>query len=460
MSIESQFDNVLNEKGRPLRDKLVEAFIATDLYRSDGTHLWEYQAEFRCWAVLTQFLNKRLKNVMPCHLRTAVTSSLLDGVVQDLIENPDIFIDFAARRNKNILNLKTNAFNLITCQPYTVKKTDYCSYYANFELLHLEKVSIDEAPNFKKFIQSSFGEDKNSKKMKLLLQIMIYLISDVAGAKKMFFLLGAPHSGKSVILNLIEYVVGAQERSIISMHEFGTRFKLVGLLNSRLNLSHEVRNTNVHCLDVLKKIVANEPILVEQKGKDAIEIKPATKLLFAGNALPKLGEVDDQAVVTRLVILRFPQSIERDKWDIDLLSKLKNEVNVIFTLALKELPELISNNFCFEEPADSRAFLINYGQSQNSVRQFVEDVCELDVAGRTQYGELLNAYKIFCTENAVKVLDEFEVKQHISMLSGVQNRKVNKKGKSTGGFWGIRFKDCNTKHQDTNMYDEKSDQDE
>ncbi|MBP2659371.1 MAG: hypothetical protein H6Q69_2403 [Firmicutes bacterium] len=435
--MKNYFNQVLNEKGRPQRDKLVEAFINTNLYRSDGKNLWEYQDQYRYWEVISYHVNQRLKKKMPEELRISVSSSMLQGVVEDLIENPDLFVDFNAFRNRDVLNLKTRAYNLVTQQEVEMDKGCYCTYYLNFTLKDLGTVSIDDAPNFKGFVQSSLEYESDPTKCKLLLQIFAYVISECVGAKKMFCFIGLPHSGKSLLLHLLEYVIGTKQRSIIGMHELGQRFKLVGLLNARVNLSHEIRNANINCLDILKKLASNDEILVESKGKDAVEIKPLTKLVFAGNALPNLGEADNQGIVTRLIILLFSHSTPRDNWDMQLLEKLISEVDVIFSLAVKELLALIKNNFSFIQPKDSLEFLETYEQSQNSIQLFVVENCRFDSNEKSHYKELLEAYRKFCIENAFKPLIDSSVKQYIGAMPGVENKKINKNGKSLWGFSGI-----------------------
>jgi phage/plasmid-associated DNA primase len=77
-----------------------------------------------------------------------------------------------------------------------------------------------------------------------------------------------------------------------------------------------------------------------------------------------MGGIEGQdALLNRMVILLFPISIPKEKQDLELGEKMKQEVDSIFSEALDELHLLQKNNFRFEEPDDTKKLKIQMASS-------------------------------------------------------------------------------------------------
>ncbi|WP_418627422.1 DNA primase family protein [Anaerosinus sp.] len=402
-------DRCINEKGKVSTNELIDEMVNSTQYISDGGRLYWHDDEQSCWNDITNNAGVNIKTKLPKQYRSQVSSNMVTRIVENLIDHPDIHVDLNHGVNTECLNLLNSVWSIRERKSCEYDKKFYFKQKLNFsykQTVDLEK----EAPNFMAYVKSSLGEDQD--KLKLLLQILGYSISPLVGAKKMFFLIGIPNTGKSLILNLIEYVVGKENRSILGLHEFCERFKLIKLSSSIVNLSHEVRNINIKSLDLIKKISANEPILVESKGADPIEIAPTTKLVFCANSMPMLGEFDNQGIVTRLCVLLFNNKIE--KADLKLLEKMKKEVDAIFSKAFDELHEIDANNLKFVIPKDSEEFLKQYQREQDSFKQFIEDRCDISPGGKIHTSDLLKFYQMYCKENAFKAVSGCMIKQLIA----------------------------------------------
>lgn len=402
-------DSCINEKGKVSTIELIDEMVNSTQYISDGRRLYWHDDEQSYWKDITNNAGSNIKTQLPKQYRSQISSTMVTRIVENLVDHPDIYVELKPDANLEYLNLNNGVWSIRKRKSLEYDKKHYFKQKLNFsykKMVDLEK----EAPNFIAYVKSSLGTDQD--KLKLLLQILGYSISPLIGAKKMFFLIGIPNTGKSLILNLIEYVVGKENRSILGLHEFCERFKLIKLSSSIVNLSHEVRNINIKSLDLIKKISANEPILVESKGADPIEIAPTTKLVFCANSMPMLGEFDNQGIVTRLCVLLFNNKIE--KADLKLLEKMKREVDAIFSKAFDELHELDANNLKFVIPKDSEDFLKQYQREQDSFKQFIEDRCDISPVGKIHTSDLLKFYQMYCKENAFKAVSGCMIKQLIA----------------------------------------------
>lgn len=372
-------ENCIDAKGGMVKSKIIQELIELACFISDGDKLYFHLEEKCYWQDITNFANLKIKSLLPSvQYQSQLSSRMTESIVKDLIEHPAIQVDFLAGEQCQLINLINGVYSLKERKMVAYKKEYYFRYRLKFNYIDTEIKIKKDAPVFNQFLETSLNVEKDKFKEKLLLQIMGYCVSPLIGAKKMIFLVGLPNTGKSLILNLLEFVVGKENRSIIGMHEMSERFKLFKLTNSIVNLSHEVRNTNIKSLDIIKKLVANEPILVEQKGKDPKEITVKTKLVFCANSMPMLGEYDNQGISERLCVLLFNQKIEAGKRDLSLLEKIKGEVDVIFSVALNYLNELIKGQIIFEQPEESKRFIAQYQANQDSLKLFIEDCCEIN----------------------------------------------------------------------------------
>lgn len=437
-------DNCIDGKGSIVRNKIIEELIYLECFRSDGEKLYFHSEDQFYWQDITDFANLKIKSLLPSiQYQSQLSSRLTESIVQDLIEHPAIQVDFLAAEQCQLINLLNGVYSVKEKTIVDYKKEYYFRYQLNFKYIGADVKIREKAPVFYEFLESSLNVKQEILKGKLLLQIMGYCISPLIGAKKMFFLVGMPNTGKSLILNLLEFVVGKENRSIVGMHEIGERFKLFKLSNSIVNLSHEVRNTNIKSLDIIKKLVANEPILVEQKGKDPKEITVKTKLIFCANSMPMLGEYDNQGISERLCVLLFNQKIEAGKRDISLLEKIKGEVDVIFSAALNYLNDLIEDQIIFEQPEESKRFIAQYQANQDSLKLFIEDRCEINSELQIHRRKFVKHYQIYCRENILKVINDQMLKQ--LLLENYPSIRVDRfrvNGSGTlYGFKGIGLKE-------------------
>ena len=163
--------------------------------------------------------------------------------------------------------------------------------------------------------------------------------------------------------------------------------------------------------------------------------------------MPKLGEYDNQGISERLCVLLFNKKIDVNNRDIGLLEKMKKEVNVIFSVALKSLNSLIDNQMVFKQPKESKAFIEQYQADQDSLKLFIEDCCEIENDLKIHKCDFMKFYHIYCRKNILETIADRMIKQ--LLLENypsitVDRFRVNGSG-SLYGFKGIGLKQslCN-----------------
>lgn len=164
-------------------------------------------------------------------------------------------------------------------------------------------------------------------------------------AKKCFVFLGAPNSGKSMMLHLIESIFGEELISNIQLENLSSRFSVGILSTKRLNVCAELSARPLKNIEMFKLIVGGDTLSGEYKGKDMFRFKNKCKLLYAENMFPPIKNEDiTTAFIDRLTVLRFNCSIPKNKRINNLDKLLIKEIDSIFSEAIRTVSAEKRNN--------------------------------------------------------------------------------------------------------------------
>jgi P4 family phage/plasmid primase-like protien len=183
---------------------------------------------------------------------------------------------------------------------------------------------------------------------KCVVRMMGMMMADTARFEVFFQLYGKGANGKTVLLDIIEALVGRQNVSQVAL-EFlapGTRFQSFPLVTAKANISGELRtDTGGATLAAIegqfKHAVSGGKIEVERKGVDKTFERCRARFVMSANSLPTFVDRSD-AIWRRLRILPFEVEIPDDEKDIHLARKIiESEMPQIARLALDGLAEII-----------------------------------------------------------------------------------------------------------------------
>ncbi len=218
------------------------------------------------------------------------------------------------------------------------------------------------------------------------------------------WLYGPPGGGKSTFITGLQTMLGKRAGLLGLATIERSQFALGNLPGKTLMLATEQPAMFIKCTDVLNAVISGEPITVEKKFKDPIEIIPRAKLLWAMNELPRVAEAGN-GLFRQVKVVEFP-TIPEGRKDPTLKEGIKQEGAGILNWALIGL-ERLNRRGRFVIPNSVQAATNDF-QSQNDIpAAFVQECCVtgLDANGnpyRTQTSRLYNAYKQWCLENGHK----------------------------------------------------------
>ena len=427
--------------------ELTQFYLELDLFRIINDDLYMYDEELGYFKKLRNGREalELIRLIEDKIRRNRISSKAIEEVVKRLKNIPEINLDYEnINVNKELINCKNGVVNIQTGELFQHNPSylfTYCinaNYQANSSMgVHDEEIPYGQETL--KFLKTSLNDDVY--KRRLLIEIIGYLISDFNNAKKAFIFLGKPHSGKSLLTKIISNLIGCENISNIPFHKLGERFSIAELSSHKLNINAELDSSPIRKISSFKAIVGNDYIKGEFKGKPLFSFKNKCKLLFCGNYMPEIVDIEStQAFTDRLQFLIFDRSVPKEEIDYELEEKLMNEIDVIFTKSVAALRNLINNNFKFTIPKDSKEFLHVYSNRQNHIPEFINECCYMEEEAKVHSKDLYNVYLKFCKDNCIADYNFNKFSEYISNIDGIEKSRFRFNGNNLRGFKGITIK--------------------
>lgn len=277
------------------------------VYRPNGAQVVQQKAQ--------ALLGKNTRNS-----RIAETLSYIERETYSELPTPDpLFI--------NLLNGKLNwaAMKLSPHDPDT------------FEILQLP-IKYDpnaQCPTFNKYLETTLDPEV----IELVKEVIGYCLIPDTRFEKAVMLTGSGSNGKSVLLDVIQDLLGQDNVSNVELQELGeNRFKAAGLLGKLANVFSDLDDRGLKSSSMFKVLVTGDRITAERKFGQPFEFKNYARLLFSANKLPSSRD-RSYAFYRRWLIIPFEKTFDGTNADKSLKRKLKSseELSGILNLAIKGL---------------------------------------------------------------------------------------------------------------------------
>ena len=261
----------------------------------------------------------------------------------------------------------------------------------------------------------------------MLLQFCGYCMTRDIRQQKFLILVGSGGSGKSTLIRLLSEVVGSDNISSISLKELTQRFASYGLMGKLLNCCADLEVSALEDVSMLKKILGEDYLRGEPKGKDAVTFRNYAKLIFSTNELPLVLSERTNGFYRRLMVLSMdmqPPIVRPDFFDI-----LKADLAHFIHLAVEALEQMYESGTIAESVNSSEA-VNRLRQESDTVEAWLADNCYLE--GRENRSYLLENYQDYCIK-----ADRTPLKKHQFFRSLRSKRFVEVKSSGAWFFQGV-----------------------
>lgn len=172
----------------------------------------------------------------------------------------------------------------------------------------------------------------------MLLEYIGYSMTTDTSQQRFLVLNGMGGTGKSTVIRLIEEIIGENNMSNISMIELNQRFASADLFGKILNSCADLETRALSDTSILKKVLGEDRIRGDRKGKEAIYFKNYAKLVFSTNQLPIVQNENTNGFYRRLLVLTMNR--QPDKINTNLSNELIEDIDYLIYLSVKALAEM------------------------------------------------------------------------------------------------------------------------
>jgi P4 family phage/plasmid primase-like protien len=320
--------------------------------------LWVRRSEYE----IRQYIGKILGRFQTAKLVDSVRSLLRS----ELIYKGEFNV------NKKILSFPNGELEVANNELKNHVRSNYCTISMNY---HYDPSA--ECPNWIQFIEDI--TDGARDRQELLQEMFGYCLTHDTRYQKCFYLIGDGANGKSVLLSILEAMIGEENTSHVEIAFLGSDFQRIKLATSMVNICNDIKTDVAGTSSFFKAVVTGDTISGCFKGKDFFDFKPTCKMIFAANDMLNARDID-RGFLRRVCFVNFPMRFVQNptkknekKVDTELMPKLLRELPGIFNWSLAGLKALQKQN-CFTGTAEQAQLIHELELINDPIAAFVADI--------------------------------------------------------------------------------------
>ena len=416
-ALDSLSDNLLDKNCRS-GNLMAELMKCTeDVIAVDGI-LWVYDEVCGCYKRSTENeISTKLYTMLSEEDRLKIGSREYKEAFSQLMISEEIMMKDSFFDNRPYVNCLNGVVDV--CRGVLL---EHSPKYFFKHCIHANYDPTAECPKFMAYVGDITGGDKELRK--LLRVIIGYICSHYNNAKKAFLIYGIPHTGKSVLCNLIERILGRDYICHVDLCFLQKQEYAATLSDKLLNVAPDLKNEALKDVGFFKSLVSHDDsISARLLYGNPQDIKCETKMMFSTNHLlsfdPSLSIYDVEAVFNRLIYWPFQNKPISDQQDNKHLSdEIYEERDGIFTWAMKGLRDYVENGEIFPEAHKSTEIKAKNMAKYCPEKIFFEKCLKRKEGVYESSGAIKDAFEQFCREAEVthkgNIASFLEEHEHLS----------------------------------------------
>lgn len=392
--------------------------LSVNLGNSKGLVLYLYKNGFyNC--LKTHEWKAFIKSFMPRKIRT---SSNWEEVYKELKTEYADTEESKLNYNEDIINFENGVLNIKTNEllPHDPKHISTIQIPCNF----IPNLSLSTAKSTIKFLYNI--TDNNIDDIVTILEIIALVISNVKCPKfkKCLFLKGVGNSGKTVLRELVQSLIGMENCHTLDISQLHSKFGLSGIYGKRLVGSGDLKFSRLPEIDKIKELTGNDHVHIEAKYQDAFTFQFTGFLWYNCNELPAFSGDKGEHVYDRFLILSCDKSVPPEERDPNLLTKLLKEKEIIVSVAIKILQQAINRDYKFTESERTLNNRKEYAIKNDSLALFLNTCCVVGES-KTSTRVFKEKYIQWCRDNGLSHERPNDIRELMKINFNIDSRKSN-----------------------------------
>ena len=221
--------------------------------------------------------------------------------------------------------------------------------------------------------------------------------------QKFLLMEGDGANGKTVTLDILITLLGADNVSHVPLEAFGNRFQLTMTLGKLANVVSEVGDLRSVAEGMLKQFTSGDRMYFDRKGIPGVEEYPTARLVLATNNRPSISD-RSSGVWRRMLLMPFRVTIPQERQDPFLRHTLRDELPGIFNWAVEGLRR-VRRQKRFTQSLVMDAAQEEYRRDSNPAQEFLQDYCRATANAVIPITQLFATYSTWCSQGGFSPLN-------------------------------------------------------
>lgn len=267
---------------------------------------------------------------------------------------------------------------------------------------------------------------------------------------KVFFIVGDGGSGKGTLLKLISMLLGAENVSNVSIHEFEDGRRTTIMIGKLANLGDDIEDQaiNAPVMKTIKNMATADMVNIRKLYKESESTIISATGVYTSNHILRSFE-KGESFKRRVVWLPLSKSLEGKSAQFHKDLRSDAALDYLTALAIQSLNKLYETEL-FSESKTIYEFNKAYHEANNTAVAYLKQVNYYDILGFT-LKDVYQDYMRWCWDNSLAEMPITQVSQEIKRLFDVDLKgfKINANGNYKGAL--IRSKTIRNR-EETSTY--------
>lgn len=342
---------------------------------------------------IPDYQGTKLKKIIRGYLYPKYKKSrTINQIYSLIIEADELQKDFSSLNNypKSYINFKDCMLDV-----HTMKKLSHNPAYLSINQVPFNYADVEkaaESQEIEKFLNFAIP---NADDRRMVLEYGGYGMTQDTRQQRFLMICGQGGTGKSVLIRLLESMTGMKNVSNVSMQELNKRFSTSLLVGKTLNSCADLSIEALEDSSIMKKLIGEDWIMAEFKGKDGFMFKNYSKLLFSTNMLPVITAERTNGFYRRLLILKMDK--QPDRPDIGLADRLLPELPYLIKLSIQALHEMYQRG-TITISENSKQAVLQMRKDSDVVEAWISEKCTIAANLKIERTAAFEDFKKYCED--------------------------------------------------------------
>lgn len=331
--------------------------------------------------------------------------------------------------NLRLINLRNGRLDWITnkLEPHSPANFDVTQLPVSYEATAV-------CPQFDRYLETTLTPEI----IPLAEEIMGYCLIQDTRFEKAVMLEGPGSNGKSVFLDILNSLLGADNITHVALQDLEeNRFTVAELFGKLANIVADIDDRALQSSSIFKMLVSGDRLKAERKFSHPFYFRSYAHLLFSANTLPPSRD-RTPAFYRRWLIIPFERIFEGKNADKELRAKLRNELPGILNHALRGLRRLFSEGK-FSEPPAVKAALEQYQRENDTLAAFVAELVVEDANATIAKKKFYGTYRNWCEAQGLRPVTQKRIKASLKHMFPELDEVRPSSGRAPWHWVGIRL---------------------